>query len=155
MICPRCGTKHEAEDGVCPRCFHGRPKKKIKLPIWFPWALMGAFMLAVVVTSVIIVASVLAPKEPEIDDSWLDGAWKGKNMTIKLDADANTFLLDASGELLQGEFKLEEPDSLRLIDDEGQHYLYTYEKIDPNTLRVSFADGLSLVRETLVRQADE
>ena len=116
---------------------------------------MGAFMLAVVVTSVIIVASVLAPKEPEIDDSWLDGAWKGKNMTIKLDADANTFLLDASGELLQGEFKLEEPDSLRLIDDEGQHYLYTYEKIDPNTLRVSFADGLSLVRETLVRQADE
>jgi hypothetical protein len=115
---------------------------------------MGAFMAAVVITCTIIVVSVLSPKSAEADDSWIDGSWQGKIMKMDFNAQNNTFAVSTNDTIMQGEFTLEEPDSLRLVDSQGQHYLYTYEKIDPNTLRVSFADGISIVRETLTRQED-
>lgn len=151
-ICPRCGTEHDQPDGICPRCFYGRPRQKVKLPVWMPWAIVG--FAAVLITAVVILFVSLQPKVQ--DDSWIDGDWEGKDIAILLDAEEHTFQLISKETVLYGTFAIdEETATLRLTDEEKHVYAYTYYLKDPNTMNVSFADGIYVVRETLERRKYE
>ena len=154
MICPRCGTEHNQPDHICPRCFYGRPRKKIKVPTWLPWSLAGLFAVAVTVSVILLV--VFLPRQEAInDDSWIDGNWQGDDLALLLDADQNTFQLISGETVLYGTFAVDtEQYHIRLTDEEGNNYLYLYEMKDPNTMKVSFAQGLNTVHATLERMKD-
>lgn len=148
MICGRCGTEHNSPDHICPRCFYGRPKEKKKLPKWCAW-LIGAGSTLLVAG--LVLAIIFIPRIGKVDDAWLDGTWEGKDMALILRVEDHTFQLLNGENVLFGEFKLQEDSTLRLIAEDGQNYVYNYTRKDPNTIDVSFADGLALVRTTLER----
>jgi hypothetical protein len=152
MICQRCGTEHQSPDKICPRCFYGRPKEKISLSPKARWLLgLGAPVLV----ALIVFAAIFIPRIGRLDDRWLDGVWQGENLALILKVEDHSFQLINGENVLYGEFVLDSDYDLRLIAEDGQNYVYNYTLKDPNTMTVSFADGLYIVRETLTRMGAE
>ncbi len=148
MICGRCGTEHNSPDNICPRCFYGRPKEKKKMPKWAQWLIgVGSPLLL----AGIILAVIFIPRIGRIDDSWLDGTWEGEDMALLMRVEDHSFQLINGENVLFGEFTLEEDSTLRLVAEDGKNYVYSYKLKDPNTMNISFADGLAYVRTTLER----
>lgn len=152
MICGRCGTEHNSPDNICPRCFFGRPKEKKKMPQWTKWLIGIGAPLLVAAT---VLAVIFIPRIGRIDDSWLDGTWEGEDMALIVSTEERSFQLLNGENFIYGEYELESDSSLRLISEDGMHYVYSYTLRDPNTLDISFADGLAYVRTTLVRNTVE
>ncbi len=151
MICGRCGTEHNSPDNICPRCYYGRPKEKKPLPIWAKWLIGAGSPLLV---AGLILALIFIPRIGRIDDSWLEGTWQGEDMALTLNVEDHTFQLINGENFVFGEFVLENETDLRLIDEDGKNYVYSYVRKDPNTLSISFADGLAIVRTVLEREVD-
>lgn len=145
MICARCGTEHNDPENICPRCFYGRPRQKIKLPKWASWLIgVGGSLAVIAVAAVIIVGAV----QKNMKTRWLKGVWESADLALIIGQDDDSFQLINGQNVLVGKYIVEDG-QLRLIAEDGKHYIYTYELKDENTLEVSYADGEYLVRETL------
>ena len=145
MICARCGTEHNDPDKICPRCFYGRPRQKVKLPKWVVWLISVGSSLAVIgVAAFVIITNVQKNRK----NDWLKGIWESADLALIISEEGNNFQLINGSNVLVGKYLIEE-DLLRLIAEDGMHYIYTYELKDENTLEVSYADGEFTVRETL------
>ena len=145
MICARCGTEHNDPENICPRCFYGRPRQKIKLPKWAAWLIgVGGTLAVAAVAAVIIVTNVQQNRK----NNWLKGIWESAGLALIISEEGNNFQLINGQNVLVGKYLVED-DQLRLVAEDGKHYIYTYELKDENTLEVSYADGEFLVRETL------
>lgn len=145
MICARCGTEHNDPDNICPRCFYGRPRQKIKLPKWAVW-LMGAGIPLIVITAVTVILVAMVQKNAK--NNWLKGIWESADLALIIGQDADSFQLINGQNVLVGRYIVEE-DELRLIAEDGNHYIYRYELKDENTLEISYAEGEFMIRETL------
>lgn len=147
MICARCGTEHNDPEKICPRCFYGRPNQKRKMPKWAVWVTCS--LCAAVVVGIITLKIVTAV-QLDISQRWIDGTWENKNMALIINQDGRRFHLIHEQVVLVGEYRLDETE-LRLISEDGKHYVYFYERVDDTTLDISFDDGQRLVQETLTK----
>lgn len=148
MICPRCGTEHENQDHICPRCGYGRPKPKKNLPRWLPWALGGVGFFAVVG---IVIGAIAASY---FSSAWMDGSWEGSNLAISFNADESSFLLSNSGTVISGTFTADK-DAFYLTAEDGNLYVYRYDRINQNKIKLLFTRENETVRVTLSRVVTE
>mgnify|MGYP003301117463 FL=1 len=147
MICARCGTEHNDPENICPRCFYGRPRQNPKIPKWVLWlggSIVGAAIIAV--AAIFIVQAV----QLSISQRWIDGTWENDEMALIIDRDDRRFHLINGQNVLVGRYELND-EELRLISEEGNHYVYYYELVDELTLNISFVSDKTVVRETLTK----
>ncbi len=147
MICARCGTEHNDSENICPRCFYGRPRQTPKIPKWVLWlggSIVGAAIIAV--AAIFIVQAV----QLSISQRWIDGTWENDEMALIIDKDDRKFHLINGQNVLLGRYELND-EELRLISEEGNHYVYYYELVDELTLNISFVSDKTVVRETLTK----
>ncbi len=144
MICARCGTEYENEERICPRCYYGRPKKPIQLPPWLKWGGIGVLVAGVIGLSIwlYIIAS--------YNSRWIAGDWDGGNLSIKFNVDDDTFMLINNETVLEGTFELGQ-DSITLTTIEDAVYVYRYDKINDNKMKLTFNDGDDVYRVTMLK----
>lgn len=148
MICQRCGTEFENEDGVCPRCYYGRVKVKKPLPKWVPWVL-GVFGTLAVIGTVIGIFTATY-----FSSDWMDGSWEGSSLAITFNTEEGTFLLSNVETVLSGTF-VASKDSFTLTAEDGNIYVYRYERKGNNKIQVMFLRDNETVRVTLNRQVGD
>ncbi len=148
MICQRCGTEYENEERVCPRCYYGRVKEKKPLPKWLPWLLGGLGTLAVIGAVIGIFTATY------FSSDWMDGSWEGSSLAITFDTEENTFLLSNVETVISGTFVASE-DSFTLTAEDGNLYVYRYERNGTNKIQLMFLRDNETVRVTLTRQQGE
>ena len=146
MICARCGTEHNDPEKICPRCFYGRPKFRIKLPKWFFWMLGGIGAVAVIAG---ITLFILSAVRINVRKQWIEGTWENDEMALIITKDDRFHLINGKN-VLVGEYELND-EELRLISEDGKHYVYYYDLEDEMTLNISYADSQRFVRETLIK----
>ena len=144
MICGRCGTEYENEERICPRCYYGRPKERIKIPAWLKWSGLGVLGVGVIAFSVWVY--MLAT----FNSRWLAGDWDGGNLAIKFNVDDDTFMLINGDNVLEGTFELGQ-DAITLTTLEDQVYVYRYNKINDNKMKLTFNDGDDVYRVTMLK----
>lgn len=144
MICPRCGTEHENEDRICPRCHHGRPKEQKPLPKWLPWTLGS---VGVVLIVGVIVGTIIATY---FGSTWMEGSWEGSDLAITFDTDEKTFLLSNVETVVYGTFTADD-DAFTLTAEDGNVYVYRYERVGTNRIKLLFTRGNETVRVTMNR----
>jgi len=144
MICGRCGTEFENEERICPRCYYGRPKKPIQLPGWLKWG--GLSVLAIGLISFSIWIYMIA----SFNSRWIAGDWDGGNLSINFDLNDDTFLLINGDTVLEGTFSVGE-DAITLTTLEDQIYVYRYNKINDNKMKLTFNDGDDVYRVTMLK----
>lgn len=147
MICARCGTEHNDPENICPRCFYGRPRKKTNIPKWAIW--LGGSIVGVAIIAVATIFIVQAV-QLNISQRWIDGTWENDEMALIIDKDDRSFHLINGKNVLVGRYELND-EELRLISEEGNHYVYYYELVDELTLNISFVTEQSVVQETLTK----
>lgn len=147
MICARCGTEHNDPEKICPKCFYGRPKKKMKLPKWVVWMMGALGGVAIIATAAYFIASAV---QLNISQKWINGTWENDDMALIITSDGRRFHLINGQNVLVGKYELND-DELRLISEDGNHYVYFYELEDDTTLNLSFTDGQYMMRETLTK----
>jgi len=131
MICQRCGTEFHNDENICPRCGYGRPKPKMHLPRWLWWTVGIA-------TPVLVVAISLALyMQFYLSSGWVHGAWEGQEMSLILNLDRELFMLENHGVKMTGSFTLGE-DTLGLTTEEGEMYVYRYERLSANRMRLQY-----------------
>lgn len=144
MICSRCGTEHNNEQGVCPRCNYGRPKEKKPLPKWVPWVISGFCGALLVGTLITVIAATY------FNDSWMDGSWEGSSLAITFNTEEKTFLLSNVETVIYGTFTADK-DAFTLTAEDGNIYVYRYERINNNKIKLMFSRGNETVRVTMNR----
>ncbi len=148
MICPRCGTEHSAPNHICPRCFYGRPKEKKHMPKWLIWALTA------LVGCLIIAGSIHLYFQKFYNNNWMHGAWEGKNLSLSFNCEDDTFIL-MNGELvLSGDFTATQ-DSFTLTAEDGNVYIYRYEKVNGKKMKLIFNQGEAIQKVTVKKQVEE
>lgn len=147
MICARCGTEHNDPEKICPRCFYGRPKKNWKIPKWLVWMMSLIAGVAVVATVTVLIVSAV---QQSISQRWIEGTWENDEMALIINRDGRRFQLISGQDVLVGNYQLND-EELRLISEDGKHYVYYYELEDECTLNISFVDNQSVIRETLTK----
>ncbi len=147
MICSRCGTEHNDPENICPKCFYGRPKQKAKLPKWLYWMLGALGGVAIIATAAYFIVSAV---QLNISQRWIEGTWENDDMALIITNDGRRFHLINGQNVLIGKYELSD-DELRLISEEGNHYVYFYELDDDVTLNLSFTDGQHMMHETLTK----
>lgn len=144
MICSRCGTEHNDERGICPRCNYGLPKEQKPMPKWVPWVIAsfgGALLVGIVVT--VIVATYF-------NGSWMEGSWEGSSLAITFNTEEKTFLLSNVETVVSGTFTADK-DAFTLTAEDGNIYVYRYERINANKIKLIFTRGNETVRVALTR----
>ncbi len=147
MICARCGTEHNDPEKICPKCFYGRPKKKMKLPKWLYWMMGALGGVMIIATAAYFIVSAV---QLNISQRWIEGTWENDDMALIITSDGHRFHLINGQNVLIGKYELSD-DELRLISEDGNHYVYFYELEDDITLTLSFADDQHIMRETLTK----
>lgn len=148
MICQRCGTEFENEERVCPRCYYGRVKEKKPLPKWVTWVLWCVGSLAVVGGIIGVIAATY------FSSDWMDGSWEGSSLAITFDTEEGTFLLSNVETIVSGTF-VANKDDFTLTAEDGNIYVYRYERKGSNRIEVMFMRDNETVRVTLNRQQSE
>ncbi len=148
MICQRCGTEFENEEHICPRCYYGRPKKKIQLPKWFrpvAWTAGSLMVVGLIVGSII---------SYYLRSTWMDGSWEGSSLAITFDSEEKMFLLANGDTIVSGTFVVDR-DAFTLTDEDGMIYVYRYERMGNNRVELSFMQDGEVVRVLLDRMEEE
>lgn len=148
MICQRCGTEYENEERICPRCQYGRPKEQKQLPKWLPWTLGS---VGVVLILGVIVGSIVATY---FGSTWMDGSWEGSDLAITFDTDEKTFFLSNVETVAFGTFTADD-DAFTLTAEDGNVYIYRYERVGANRMKLLFTLGDETMRITMNRIVDE
>lgn len=144
MICARCGTEYENEERICPRCFYGRPKKPIQLPPWLKWGGLG------VLAAGLIAFGVWVYMIATFNSRWIMGDWDGGNLSIRFNLDDDTFMLINSDTVLEGTFELD-TDTITLTTIDDVVYVYRYDKINDNKMKLTFNEGDDVYRVTMLK----
>lgn len=144
MICQRCGTEYENEEQICPRCDYGRPKAKKQLPQWAWWVMIAGAILAVSASVLIWYLNFY------FSDDWMDGAWESKSLAISFDAEEDTFILANGETVVFGTFTANK-DSFGLTTEDGTQYVYRYERVNANKMKLMFSQGNETVKVTVNR----
>ncbi len=147
MICARCGTEHNDPENICPRCFYGRPRKKPKLPKWVYWTMGAIAAVALIAT---IAYFIISAVQMNVKHQWIEGTWENDEMALIISRDGRRFHLINGQNVLVGKYEMND-EELRLISEDGKHYVYYYELEDDVTLNISFVDGQHIARETLTK----
>ena len=148
MICPRCGTEHSDPNHICPRCFYGRPKAKKQMPKWLVWTLTGVAAVA------IIAGSIHLYFQKFYNNNWMHGAWEGSDLSLSFNCEDDTFLL-INGELVvSGDFTATQ-DAFTLTAEDGNVYIYRYDKVNRNKMKLTFNQGTEIRKVTLKKQVED
>ncbi|MBQ8894937.1 MAG: hypothetical protein IJ043_11100 [Clostridia bacterium] len=148
MICQRCGTEYENEERICPRCQYGKPKEQKPVPKWVPWFL-GTFGVLLVVGTVIGVFAATY-----FNASWMEGSWEGSDLAITFNTTDETFLLSNVETVISGTFTADK-DAFTLAAEDGNVYIYRYERVGTNRIKLLFSRGNETMRITLNRMTAE
>lgn len=148
MICQRCGTEYDNPERICPRCRYGKPKDQKPIPKWVPWFL-GSFITVLLVGTVV---GVLLVKY--FSAEWMSGSWEGGNMAITFNTEEDTFLLSNGDRVLSGTFTSDK-DAFTLAAEDGSIYVYRYDRIGNNRLRLTYTQGEQTQKVTLNRLVGE
>ncbi len=148
MICQRCGTEFENEDSICPRCDYGRPKAKKQLPQWAWWLIIVGAVLAIAGSVLVWYLNFY------FSDDWMDGSWESKSLAISFDAEEDHFILANGETVVSGEFTANK-DSFTLTTEEGTIYVYRYERVNANKMKLMFSQGNETIKVTVNRVVSE
>ena len=148
MICQRCGTEYENEERICPRCGYGRPKEQKPIPKWLPWVLGSVFTVMIVGTVIGVFAATY------FNADWMDGSWEGSDLAITFNTEEETFLLSNVETVISGTF-VADKEAFTLTSEAGTVYVYRYERVGPNRIKLLFSRGDETMRITLNRMQDE
>ena len=146
MICSRCGTEHYNNDKICPRCGLGKPKERKTIPAWLKWSLLSVLVAGVGVLSFWLYTII------SFDSDWINGAWDGGGLSINFNDAEGTFLLSSDGEVLEGTYEVQ-TDTITLVTNDEQTYVYRYEKISNRKMKLTFNRDDEVERITV--QKDE
>ncbi len=131
MICSRCGSEFFNKEHICPRCGNGKPKKRKRMPQWMGWtvaAVMAAALIGLVITIAVRVSSA---------NNWLNGVWEEESFVLSLNAKYNTFTLADEGIELVGSYAVID-DTLGLTAKDGGLYIYRFERLGNNKMRLRY-----------------
>lgn len=144
MICSRCGTEHNDPDKICPRCGLNRPKVRKKWPKWAIWTTaVGAPLLAIGLGLWIFYAVF-------VNAAWLGGIWEGGDIYIEFNEEEQTFFLGNGDQIFGGTYTQTKEDFTLLAED-GNVYIYRYERVGIDEMKLIFNQEGETRRVTLYR----
>lgn len=145
MICQRCGTEFENEERICPRCHYGKPKERKPIPKWIPWFLGGFITVLLVGTVVAVYVS------NYFNGNWMIGSWEGSDLAITFFED-DTFMLSNVETVISGTYTADQ-DAFTLAAEDGSTYVYRYERVGSNRMKIFYTRGDETMRITLNRMS--
>ncbi len=157
MVCQYCGTEFDQE--VCPRCGKSAPpieeKKqgkspaaKPRIPKWIWWVLIVGALLAVIGTVAGIYLSDYR------NNTWMGGKWGGTSLEVTFRTEDQTFDLAIGEETrLKGNYVYND-EAFQFTAEDGSIYVYHYERMGANRLRLFFTENGEERRITLKRDAN-
>ena len=148
MICSRCGTEHDDPNKICPRCGLNRPKIRKKWPKWAKWTTaIGAPLLAIGLGVWIFFVAF-------VNVAWLGGTWEGGDIYIEFNESENTFFLGNGDQIFGGTYSQTKED-FTLTAEDGTVYIYRYERVGIDEMKLTFTQEGETRRVTLYRVLDD
>ncbi len=146
-VCQRCGTEYENEQIACPRCGYGKPKAAFHMPKWGWWSLLagGAALLIGLVVGLQVA--------DYFGKDWMEGVWLAPSFELSFNTEEGSFALTTEGVQLSGTYSVT-ADTFRLTAADGNLYVYRYDRLSKNRVKLLFSQNGNNTRITVNRSDD-